>query len=99
MKPISVVIRGCPSRIGSATTDRFGPLENHRSITDDWATTSELAESFAVLSYAVEHGATGAAVAWSTIAQSGSYTQSSTSAVVAWQANPLWGIQPRTLPA
>jgi hypothetical protein len=62
----------------------------------DWATSSGTCMHFTALSYAADHGATGAASAWLRITQSSSFTSY---AVGAWQANPLWGIYPRNPPA
>jgi hypothetical protein len=60
----------------------------------DWATSSATAFNFAALTYAVEHGVTGAAQAWKLITSSSSWQY----AIPAWQANPLWGIYPRNPP-
>jgi hypothetical protein len=78
--------------VPSGTTMYYGtnPLG-----TDDWALSSATAFPLAVLTYAVNHGTTGAAQAWLRITSSTSWSY----AVPAYQANPLWGIYPLNPPS
>lgn len=62
-----------------------------------WTTSSGTAFHMAALTYAVEHGATGAAAGWKRIVSSPSFGYA-TSGVNGYLSNPLWALYPRNPP-
>ena len=71
-----------------------GPLASDGS---NWTGSSATCFQMVALSYAVDHGATGAATGWTQIVTSASFGNA-TSPVNGYPTNPLWAIYPRNPP-
>ncbi len=71
-----------------------GPLQSDGS---SWTSSSATCFQMVALSYAVDHGATGAATGWQRIVTSASFSYATTGSN-GYPTNPLWAIYPRNPP-
>ncbi len=78
------------------TTMYYGPTPL-ASDGSSWTTSSGTCFQMVALSYAVDHGATGAATGWQRIVTSASFSNAMTGSN-GYPTNPLWAIYPRNPP-